>query len=278
MKTEKPIGIELWRGKSLLDGKRIVAIATGVFKDSKNSKTGAMIQTYIIRQDVHPMTARRMGDDFSVCGDCMHRENSTCYVNLCHGPINVFFAWLDRKYKPYEEADLEHFRGRNIRFGSYGDPAAVPYEVWENLANVAGGFTGYTHQWLKCDQRLKNICMASVDTIQGYTKEYHKATSLGWRTFRIRESLDNALFENEFVCPASKEGGAIVNCDKCKACSGWASKTSKSPTIILHADADELGNWRLDRFMRVMKKRKYKKGWRRDYAAQQKKFREVCPF
>ena len=88
---KKPTGIVLWEGKSLIDGERIMLIATGVYRKSKNSKTGDMIQTYIMRRDVHPMTARRMGDDFSVCGDCMHRELSTCYVNL-RMVINVFYA------------------------------------------------------------------------------------------------------------------------------------------------------------------------------------------
>ena len=66
MKTKKPIGIVLWKGKSLLDGKRIMVVATGVYseKATTNRKTGNMIQTYILRRDIHPMLARRMGEDF----------------------------------------------------------------------------------------------------------------------------------------------------------------------------------------------------------------------
>ena len=272
-------GIVLWEGKSLIDGERIMAIATGVYGKSKNGKTGDMIQTYILRRDVHPMTARRMGDDFSVCGDCMHRETSTCYVNLCHGPINIFYAYLDHSYKPFECSDLEAFRGRNIRFGSYGDPAAVPFEVWDRIAKVAGGWTGYTHQWRNCDQRLKNLCMASVDTIERYYVEYEKAQSMGWRTFRLRECTDkNPVFEGEFVCPASKEAGAIVQCEKCKACGGLSSKTRKSPVIVLHADADELGNWRNKRYRKVMVLRRRKQAWRKDYKAIIKAFKKACPF
>ena len=131
--TKKPLGIILWKGKSLADGKRIMVIATGVFTETKNKKTGDMIQTYIIRRDIHPMLARRLGEDKSVCGDCMHREQSTCYVNLCHGPINVYLALIDGSYKDYKPSDIELFKGRNIRIGSYGDPAAVPIEVWENI-------------------------------------------------------------------------------------------------------------------------------------------------
>ena len=144
-KTKKPIGIVLWKGKSLLDGKRIMVIATGIWgRGSKNKKTGDMIQTYIIRRDIHPMLARRMGMDFSICGDCKHREQSTCYVNLCHGPIGVFNALVDGSYMPWEDRDLELFKDRFIRIGSYGDPAAVPYEVWENICDVVKGYGIYS--------------------------------------------------------------------------------------------------------------------------------------
>ena len=278
IKQKKPIGIVLWRGPSLIDGKPIAVIATGVYGKSKNAKTGDMIQTYIIRTDIHPMLARRLGLDCSVCGDCMHREQSTCYVNLCHGPINVFIAHTVGSYKDFEAGDIELFKGRNIRLGSYGDPAAAPYNIWETLAAVSDTFTGYTHQWRKCDQRLKNICMASVDSIVGYMKEYHAANKMGWRTFRIRESADNALMENEFICPASKEGGVKTTCERCGSCAGNSRDTIKCPVIGLHADSPELGFWRLARYIKIMKKRRDKKGWRRNYKNVIKLFKRYCPF
>jgi len=280
IKNDGKKGIVLWQGKSLLDNNRIMVIATGVLGKSKNEKTGEMIQTWILRRDVHPMTARRMGEDFSICGDCMHRENSTCYVNLCHGPINIFYAYLDGTYKHFEDSDIEHFRGRNIRIGSYGDPAAVPFEVWEKITKVANSFTGYTHQWNNpnIDNRLKTICMASVDTIKGFTVEYNLAQAKGWRTFRVRESAENILFENEFACPASKEGGEKVQCNQCRACGGLSSKTSKSVSIMLHADTPELGNWRLKRYLKIMKQRKNKKAWRRNYVKERKIYESVCRF
>ena len=60
----------LYEGASLLDGKPIVVI--GIPKSS-NSKTGGMFQTIIMRSDIDPITASRLGEDFSVCGDCVHR-------------------------------------------------------------------------------------------------------------------------------------------------------------------------------------------------------------
>ncbi len=280
---KKPIGIILWSGKSLLDGERIALIATGVFGKSTNRKTGDMIQTYIIRRDVHPMTARRMGDDKSICGDCKLRETSACYVNLCHGPIHVFYALVDGSYKEYEDSDLELFRNRNFRIGSYGDPAAVPFEVWENICKVSKGFTGYTHQWKTCDQRLKNLCMASVDSIDGYLKEYDNAKELGWRTFRVfaddkGKTVYDVKLDREFVCPASKEAGVKTDCEHCKACGGFSSKTTKDVIINLHADVSEVGYWRRARFIKIMKLIKWKKRWRRDYAAERKQYRKICKF
>ena len=278
---KKPIGIILWSGKSLLDGERIAVVATGIFTKTENRKTGDMIQTYIIRRDIHPMLARRMGEDKSVCGDCKQKENSTCYVNLCHGPIGVFHALVDGSYREWQDDDIELLKDRFIRIGSYGDPAAVPYEVWNKICMAAKGSTGYTHQWdnKKIDQRLKNICMASVDSIVGYNKEYNKARALGWRTFRIRESDKNLLMDDEMVCPASKEAGVLTTCQKCNLCCGLNRANAKNPVIILHADSEVMGSmWRRDRYISMMKKIKNKKAWRRDYTSERKTFRKVCKF
>ena len=277
VKVKKPIGIILWQGKSLLDGKRIMVVATGIYGKTTNRKTGDMIQTWILRRDINPVLARRMGKDYSICGNCMHREQNTCYVNIGQGPNAVFNAYLDQSYKNFEAGDLELFRGRSIRVGSYGDPAAVPFEVWETITSVAKKWTGYTHQWdnKKTDARLKNICMASCDSIKGYNKEAIKAQSMGWRTFRIRESLDNELMDNEFACPASKERGELTTCNKCGACGGQSSSTKKSVAIILHGDSKVI-IYKIHRYLKIMKLRLYKKGWRRNYKKERKKFREIC--
>lgn len=62
----------LWEGKSPFDGAPIVLIATGYARPSKNTKTGALLQTWILRQDVAPHDAVASGADASVCGDCPH--------------------------------------------------------------------------------------------------------------------------------------------------------------------------------------------------------------
>ena len=51
-KTKHPNGAIIYRGPSLLDGKPIVVIAVGLNSSSKNRKTGNMLQTYILRDDI----------------------------------------------------------------------------------------------------------------------------------------------------------------------------------------------------------------------------------
>jgi hypothetical protein len=140
---------------------------------------------------------------------------------------------MNDRYATFNETEhLELFRGRKIRLGSYGDPAAVPTEIWDKVCSVTDGHTGYTHQWNTrfVEPELKQYAMASCDN----EKEYAKAKALGWRSFRVRMSTDAAVLENEFVCPASKEAGVKTDCSKCKACMGLSASTSKDPVIVVH--------------------------------------------
>ena len=61
-------GVILYRGPSLIDGKPIVVIATGLKRRSKNSKTMDMIQTWILRADINPKDAIYNGEDASISG------------------------------------------------------------------------------------------------------------------------------------------------------------------------------------------------------------------
>ena len=283
-KVKKPLGIILWKGKSLFDGERIMVIATGIFTKTENRKTGDMIQTWILRRDINPIFARRLGEDKSLCGSCKNKQENTCYVNLGRSPLNVYKAYHDDRYRDFEEQDLELFRDRYLRIGSYGDPAAIPFKVWDKLCSVSKGSCGYSHQWRTCDQRLKTICMASVDSIVGYTKEYEKAKSMGWRTFRVFAddngiSINDVKISTEFICPASEEAGVKTDCEHCGACSGLSSRTPKDVLINFHADSEAMGTmWRRDRYIAMMKKIKNKKKWRRDYKSERKIYKKVCSF
>lgn len=230
---EKPLGLVLYKGESLIDGKMIVVLATGFKGKTANKKTGNMIQTWIVRADIPPIIAKQLGHDYSVCGDCKHRHFGSCYVNITHGPDNTFKAYHRDRYEKFEEEKHLHlFKGRSIRIGSYGDPASVPVAVWQKVCSVADGHTGYTHQWNKrfIEPELKTYCMASCDN----EKEYRKAKSLGWRSFRVRFDGNQKLLDNEFVCPASNEAHNKTTCENCQACMGLGSHTKKDPCIIVH--------------------------------------------
>lgn len=241
--NKKPSGYIIYRGASLLDGKPIVVVA--ITKESKNSKTGNMVQTYIMADNgLSPVESAHNLEDVSVCGDCKHRRGmgGSCYVNLGQGARSVMDGVMRGIYPDifYEDADcawglMDAVKGRKVRLGTYGDPAAVPAWVWELLLREASGHTGYTHQWAsgKADH-VKQWCMASADTIQ----EMKLAKADGWRTFRVRDvnasGAEGLQYVNEMACPASEEQGKRLTCATCMACSGGIDSKKASVTIVVH--------------------------------------------
>jgi hypothetical protein len=128
--------------------------------------------------------------------------------------------------RPIRHCTAQHLE--NVRGGSYGDPAAVPFHVWRTLqAGLAAG-TAYTHQW-KAFPELASFAMASVDTPQ----EREEAKALGFRTFRVRSPADPIL-PRESVCPASAEAGKKTACDLCRACGGHSAKAKVDMVIMAH--------------------------------------------
>lgn len=227
--TRKPKQVArglLWQGPSLLDGQPIVAV--GVYRTGKgvNSKTGAMVQTYIIRADVDPVAAIQSGADVSVCGDCKLRGNGGqgrgCYVNLGQGPLAVYKAFTRGNYPAIDPAELG--RGRMVRLGTYGDPAAVPVAVWDSLLEQAKGHTGYTHQW-RIRPDLARITMASADT----PADASAAWRLGFRTFRLSSEPTNV----EIQCP-SDLGISCLDCGLCDGTRNGTRAAVKSITIPPH--------------------------------------------
>jgi hypothetical protein len=219
--NEHPNGVILYQGPSQLNREPIVAILTGLTRPSANSKTGwSMLQTWILPATETPLQAIRTGKDESVCGRCplrgAHARDRACYVNLGRAPTAVWQAWTRQLYPTVDEKRWKRIRGRPVRLGSYGDPAAVPSQIWFRLAGYATGWTGYTHHWR--DPRLQHLrwlLMASVDT----PHEAWEAQALGWRTYRTRlESEELLPFES--TCPASKEAGHKTTCERCLQCNG----------------------------------------------------------
>jgi hypothetical protein len=218
-------GFIFYRGKSPIDGAPLIGIAT---LTSENSKTGDMIQTWILREDVSPTEARRTGEDRSFCGDCPVKK--PCYVNWAHAPLKIWHAYhrggyIDLRRKPAMMRRI--VSGRVVRMGAAGDPAMIPLQHWLRVLEGADGWTGYTHQWRQTwAQPMRELCMASVETLA----DQDLARSMGWRTYRIRRQ-DEPLARNEIACPSDTTGR---QCIACKACDGALKPAAASVAIIIH--------------------------------------------
>ena len=236
-----------YKGPSMLDGSPIVAIAT--IQRSSNVKTGAMVQTWILRADINPIDAARQGLDKAICGDCQHRgrhdetgaripSTRSCYVRLDTAPLSV---WQTAQRGRYDDlsSDLDtaaaRVAGRMVRLGSYGDPAAVPFIVWQTLCASVAGRTGYTHQW-RAFPEFAEYVMASCDS----SNDRVAARMLGFRTFRVAPAASWAREAGEILCPASTEAGKRTTCAACKACGGHSAKARADVMIPAHGGGRKL--------------------------------------
>jgi hypothetical protein len=203
-------------------------------KATANRKTGRMFQTYILRSDMDPIKAAQTKADAAICGSCPHKlkENGTCYVRLDTGPLQVYKAWQRGNYPTLTLAQSrEVFAGQLVRMGSYGDPCAVPFEVWRTIMAKGKGHTGYTHAWKEPRfAPFATLCMASCDNVL----EGMEARGLGWRAFTILPKGAIAVPGGSFLCPASEEGGKKLTCGECLACDGNASNRRASIHIPVH--------------------------------------------
>lgn len=254
-KHKNASGAILWEGKSVIDGMPIMLIATGLKKSSSNTKTGNLVQTWILRSDITPQQAVDSGGDKAICGACPHRgivvqprdpktgqfgqkknKGRSCYVTIFQAPRNIY-GTAKRGVYPRMKGDrgAALLAGRNVRLGAYGDPAAIPFHVWERLLKDAERGTGYTHQWQEADSRFARYCMASVDN----TQEAKAAQSMGYRTFRVGTPAEKVA-RGEFLCPASKEAGVKTNCAACLACGGTSSPNTASVFIPAHGAAAKI--------------------------------------
>ena len=211
-------GLILFKGKSLINNKKIVVVVTGLNAKTLNAKTGNMLQTWILYDGIEPHKAfklREYGE--TVCGDCPHAgyNNNSCYVKWFHAPLNVYKAYKNNRYETFN-GDYEIFRNKSIRFGSCGDPSLIPLYMVKKMIDVCKNHTGYTHQWNNYFAiRFKGLFMASVDSFE----EYLKASSLGFKCFYVKhESIEDP--KNFIHCMASEERNKKTDCNTCSLCSG----------------------------------------------------------
>ena len=229
----------IYQGPSLIDGEPIVVIAT---YSKRNTKTGAMVQTYILRSDIDPRDANKSGADYSICGNCPHKgiptdnpnkklaNNRSCYVVIGQGPTIVYKSFLRGVYGDMQghSKTAELGRGRMVRLGTYGDPAAVPSDTWDSLLFDSAGHTAYSHQsGIKSADVRPDLFMISADN----EAQARAAWDSGARTFRIVSDYSELVSGKEIACPADTKG---IECQACGLCKG-ASK-AKSIAIVVHGN------------------------------------------
>lgn len=184
-------------------------------------------------------------------GDIRPASTRMCYVRLSSlsdefgtpkadedmGPAEVWQAWKNHEFGwwgsfgPVPEWQKDERRKLwyqyhgplSVRIGSYGDPGAVPTDMWADLVRYARNFTGYTHLWKTCDPQLKKYCMASTDTLE----ERAEANEMGWRAFVVAPmDVDVAQLGSDVLCPMT--AGKPVTCNTCHMCQGTSSKVKQN--------------------------------------------------
>jgi len=214
----------VWEGDSPVDGAPIVAVVTNLDLPSKNRKTGDMAQLYILRSDMRPVEAVMTGQDASTCGNCPLRPSQTdgvkCYVNT--GRLLSIWESIPNlpRRSPREIGEYLDAVGLELREGSYGDPAMIPFDVRDAINPKRG--TSYTHQWSEswADSRGARFSMASVQTIE----EKREANAAGYRTYRV---TSGNLEPDEILCPE------LTRNANCKACGLCAGNRVKAKNIVI---------------------------------------------
>lgn len=209
----------LWQGRSLLTQDQIVVIVTGYKTPTQNRKTGNMLQMWILPVDENPAEAVKTGLDSSVCGDCPLKPSNTgiCYVRTWDAPNQIWKCWKRGGYPVASHNDIKWLHTQSVRFGSYGDPAAIPYELLKRWHGE--NWTCYTHQWRICDQRLKEISMASCET----ESDIEKSRKKGWIPFVAVKTYKDMP---KGLLPCLATVGNEIQCVQCGLCKGTATKLS----------------------------------------------------
>ena len=241
--AKAPTILVAWRGKSLIDEATIRVVVHCLKEGSKSRKTGKMVQVLICNDDVYPHDAVKTGADFSVCGNCplRPRNGGGCYCNLGKHYPRVWETSNDLLDDLNAAGEAIRRSGLPVRIGSWGDPSAVPFDVISTLVNAARGddgrarHTAYTNAWATCDQRLREVAMASVLS----EAEKVMAERAGWATLRVR-TADMPVLQGEVVCPASKEAGHRTTCSNCLMCCGTGRGKGTHVVIQTHGSANKV--------------------------------------
>ncbi len=244
---KSPNGCIVWEGNSLVDNAPIVLILTGLERPSQNRKTGPMVQSFVIRQDIEPLEAVLTQKDSSVCDQCPLKRG-TCYVDL--RPINTIWRKYAAGEYPYiSQQVLTHLKNRRklLRITAYGEATVIPFEVWEKLFKWCKPGTGYTHRWQVCDTRWQKFLMASIET----PAQAYQAWKLGWRTFRAILP-EEPLLPGEILCKNYTH--KWVTCEDCLLCNGTRKKAANIADPV-HGLGWKLKNYEAVRGIKIIRSR-----------------------
>lgn len=236
----------IYVGPSKLNGELIRGVITETTINTKltDRLKAEVLQLWILPHDTHPIVAIADGTDESVCGQCPLRSfrNGEKVPRLCYvNPNPIGSVWRHSHDNPIispTEA-VRGSRARLLRLGAYGDPAALPFALVEELCRAAEAAgirkrTGYTHQARVVDQRWRRLLMASCEG----TQDALELQLLGWRTFTT-VSPGTDLPPDTITCPAANEAGGKTTCEKCGLCDGVKAggDIRKNIAINIHGSA-----------------------------------------
>jgi hypothetical protein len=197
---------------AVVDYPQFFLVFTGLKTRSTNGKTGGAVQTYLISKE--RLTEKEVFG--AKCEECPMRAK--CYVNQdkhsVRGALKKLLSGERTSYKWAVLSDvLPMLSGRIVRLGTYGDPSVIPLNDLAKITGACRGWLGYTHFWRDVDTDYSRYLMASCESAS------HEllASSLGYRRFKARLSLEDNILSDSILCPAVSRG---ITCDRCGLCNG----------------------------------------------------------
>ena len=203
------------KGFILWEDWNVVAIAT---TGSLNSKTGNMVQIWLLDRNLHPVENIQTGKDASLqCKGCPFASGKGCYV----APMPLMAIW--NKYQRNDYPSLAFgspewgafWEGKAVRFGAYGNPSLLPLAIVESIAKLARKHTGYFHDWQSMSKQeakaYGRFFMASAEPWN-----IAKAHKLGLRAFSVLPE-GAAAPQGSLECLADSKG---LTCAECGLCDG----------------------------------------------------------
>jgi hypothetical protein len=192
---------------------------------TSNTKTGDMVQVWILLEDMPPYDAVKSGlDAETVCTDCPWASGNGCYVLTWREANQVWNSYKKGNYVYLEEDEYSViFKHRRIRFGAYGNPTLLPIEKVALMAKSCKGWTGYYHNWRNLPDEWNQYFMASTET----DESYDEAKARGLRVYHA--SPDKP--ELSVTCPYFTQG---LRCMDCLLCDGKHKSSAKDVWHPVH--------------------------------------------